>query len=228
MLSREQAGEQSLLLGLTSAPCRGMEASPLPEEFCWLRRGRHPSCSTASVSGLGLLSRTRGLRTGKSALLLDATRRDSNGQFAGSVTSAPTTPLGCVAGTPRHRNSSARPPPMGKATGPRPRSPVHLQLNCLPFHPPCDAFPLAFWRRRSLPACLNPRCSGWWRGCFRGGLPPGRLQGDICQNRPLFPQAGVPGSSVGASSVFKVKLQEHERSLTLDPSCSLLPSWDYF
>lgn len=120
MLSREQAGEQSLLLGLTSAPCRGMEASPLPEEFCWLRRGRHPSCSTASVSGLGLLSRTRGLRIGKSALLLDATRRDSNGQFAGSVTSAPTTPLGCVAGTPRHRNSSARPHPWGKPQDPGP------------------------------------------------------------------------------------------------------------
>ena len=34
MLSRKQAGEQSLLLGLTSATCRGMEASPLPEELC--------------------------------------------------------------------------------------------------------------------------------------------------------------------------------------------------
>lgn len=228
MLSREQAGEQSLLLGLTSAPCRGMEASPLPEEFCWLRRGRHPSCSTASV----LWARASEQDTwSEDRKIGPAPGRHTQG-FKWPICRQChlcTNDTSWVCGrNPQAQEFQRTPPPMGKATGPRPRSPVHLQLNCLPFHPPCDAFPLAFWRRRSLPACLNPRCSGWWRGCFRGGLPPGRLQGDICQNRPLFPQAGVPGSSVGASSVFKVKLQEHERSLTLDPSCSLLPSWDYF
>ena len=108
---------------------------------------------------------------------------------------------------PAHGEGAAGP-------GPGARPP---QLNCLPFHPPCDES----WASRAEGACLpagTPGARGDMGEVLSGGPPPGSLQGDIHQDRPLFPQAGVPGSSVGASTVFKVKLQEHDRSLTLDPS----------
>ena len=49
-------------------------------------------------------------------------------------------------------------------------------------------------------------------GGRQGAHPPGRLQGDIRQERPVFPQAGAPGSSVGAPSD-----ENMTGSSTLDP-----------
>lgn len=103
------------------------------------------------------------------------------------------------------------------AAGSGPRSPVHRSSTaCLSTRRVMRAGLL----EEKEPACLlEPQVLGVMGGrCFWGGPPPGRLQGDIHQDRLLFPQAGVLGSSVGASTVFKVKLQEHDRSLTLDPS----------
>lgn len=53
--------------------------------------------------------------------------------------------------------------------------------------------------------------AGW--GCCHSDPTPSTLHGDCCQDQPMFPQAGVPGLSVRASSD-----QNMTGSATLDPS----------
>ena len=216
MLSREQAGEWSLLLGLTSATCREMEGSPSPRSSTGSGGVSIPSCSMASV------------------LWARASEQDTwsedrkTGPAPGCHAQGFKWPICrqcyvCTNDTSQVCGRSPRWPSQGMAPahgegagGPGPRSSVHRSLTaCLSTRCVMRAGLL----EQKEPACLlEPQVLGvMWGRCFRGGPPPGRLHEDIHQDRPLFPQAGVPGSSVGASTVFKVKLQEHDRSLTLDP-----------
>ena len=123
-----------------------------------------PAVLWPACSGLGRLSRTRGLRTEKPALLLDATRRDSHGQLAGSHVCTNDTSQVC-GWSPRWPSQGVA-LPTGKGPQDPAQEPVHRSLTaCLSTRSVMRAGLL----EQKEPACLlEPQVLGvMWGRCFR-------------------------------------------------------------
>lgn len=195
---------------------------------CWPQWGSAcPAPEWPTRPGLGLLSRTRGLSTGTpQSIALGHHRQECKRPMCRHrhLTASDTSRV-CGRNwrwPPRFTGHSCLglqlPPTWEGAARPVPGSPVRPQLNCVLFKSLPRDESWASGGGGSRPPVWTPGAGG-----RLGGHPPGRLQGDIRQGQPVFPQAGVPGSSVGTPSDENVT-----GSSTLDPSLLTDPKLGLF